>query len=222
MSQLDYLIGPEIVDDDLFKTLVEVSSRPDVKEVLEIGASSGEGSTKALYEGLCQKEEVSLYCMEVSIPRYEALISKYEYCEWLEGLNTSSVCVNEFPTEAEVILFYRDILSSLNNFKLEDVLWWLRQDISYITGNQIDEGGIELLQKWKGSNTFDLVLIDGSEFTGYVELGKVYGSKIIVLDDINSFKNHQSFKRLSADPSYRLERVNHKLRNGFAIFERVE
>ena len=65
---------------------------------------------------------------------------------------------------------------------------------------------------------FDLVLIDGSEFTGIEELNRVYGAKWILLDDIRAFKNHYNYHRLSKDPDYQLIEENHTLRNGHAIF----
>jgi len=68
---------------------------------------------------------------------------------------------------------------------------------------------------------FDLVLIDGSEFTGIPELEAVYGAKYILLDDINAYKNYDNFNRLNNDPNYILRIKNMKLRNGFAFFERI-
>jgi len=71
-------------------------------------------------------------------------------------------------------------------------------------------------------NVFDMVLIDGSEFTGEVELNFVLGSKVIALDDINTFKCYNAFKKLSADSNYVLKHSNSKLRNGYAIFEIIQ
>ena len=66
-----------------------------------------------------------------------------------------------------------------------------------------------------------MVLIDGSEFTGQAELSLVMGAKIIALDDINAFKNYQSYQVLINDPNYKIIAREMGLRNGFAIFEKI-
>ena len=67
---------------------------------------------------------------------------------------------------------------------------------------------------------FDMVLIDGSEFTGEVELGKVIGARLILLDDTNTFKCFRARQRLLADPDYEVIADDQTLRNGFAAFRR--
>jgi hypothetical protein len=68
---------------------------------------------------------------------------------------------------------------------------------------------------------FDLVLIDGSEFQDAAELDEVYGAKFVLLDDINTRQNYQNLHRLLADPDYTLVAQNSSLRNGYAIFQKV-
>ena len=70
----------------------------------------------------------------------------------------------------------------------------------------------------EGLAYFDLVLIDGSEFTGEEELRLVYGSRWITLDDVRTYKNWQNREILKADPAYRLWAENLSLRHGFSIF----
>ncbi|MBW2169777.1 MAG: tetratricopeptide repeat protein, partial [Deltaproteobacteria bacterium] len=65
------------------------------------------------------------------------------------------------------------------------------------------------------------VLIDGSEFTGKAELDEVYGAKIIMLDDINGYKNYHNYQRLVADKTYELIAENWQVRNGYAAFRRI-
>lgn len=69
---------------------------------------------------------------------------------------------------------------------------------------------------------FDLVLIDGSEFTGTAEMNDIYGAKIICLDDINAYKCYEARQRLLNDSAYELLAENRLLRNGFSIFYRVD
>jgi hypothetical protein len=215
---LDNLISPEIINDELSLILEKLAYRPDIKTILEIGSSSGEGSTAALYRGCCNKD-TKLFCMEVSDVRFDKLMENYPN-GFIDGFNMASIFPFEFPSEEEITVFYNTVKTNLNNFPLKEVLRWLKQDLDYIEDNIVSCGGIEYIQAVYHTKTFDLVLIDGSEFTGKKELEKIKGSKCIVLDDINSFKNYYSYQDLSNDIDYRLIKENWKLRNGFAIFER--
>jgi len=84
------------------------------------------------------------------------------------------------------------------------------------------QNGIQTIKEQYEINTFDLVLIDGSEFTGEAELNEVYGSKVIILDDANSYKNYTAHHRLINDENYELIRKNFSLRNGYSIFKRKD
>ena len=69
---------------------------------------------------------------------------------------------------------------------------------------------------------FDVVLIDGSEFSGSGELNKTYGAKFIMLDDINSFKNYNNYRLLYNDMNYEPVALNFYLRNGYAVFRKID
>jgi hypothetical protein len=171
-SELDLLIPPEIKDDELYSCILRLSREAPLANVLEIGSSSGGGSTEAFVTGLRHNPgSPRLFCMEVSIPRFE-------------------------------------------------VLGWLRQDRNYIAEQGVPENGIRRIRVEHGIELFDMVLIDGSEFLGVAELNEVYGAGIIVLDDVNGYKNYYNYQRLRDDSAYWLVQENLALRNGFAIFIR--
>ncbi|NEO03295.1 MAG: hypothetical protein F6K50_50690, partial [Moorea sp. SIO3I7] len=68
-SELDYVIPPEIKDDDFYKAIQRIAQEEDIKTVLEIGSSSGAGSTEAFVKGLRENpSNPVLFCMEVSKP----------------------------------------------------------------------------------------------------------------------------------------------------------
>ncbi len=102
------------------------------------------------------------------------------------------------------------------------MLGWLQQDIDYLTDHALSCLGIAQIKEQHGIDTFDAVLIDGSEFTGSAELDEVYGARFILLDDTETFKNWENTRRLEADPRYRLVRRDSSTRNGFAVFERAD
>ena len=98
---------------------------------------------------------------------------------------------------------------------------WLDQDIDYIKLSNVNQNGIEFIKEQNNIDFFDVVLIDGSEFTGEAEFQKIYGATYILLDDICAYKNFFNYKSLLKDKNYRLIGRDLKLRNGWAAFKKV-
>jgi hypothetical protein len=94
-----------------------------------------------------------------------------------------------------VAQFYRTIKTNLNLYDLDTILGWREQDINYIERKKLDFCGLEFIKSCNNIEKFDFVLIDGSEFTGEIELQHVWGSKVIALDDVNSFKCFAAYVR---------------------------
>jgi hypothetical protein len=222
VSALDRLIPPEIRGDRFFRAIVDVASTPGVREILEIGSSSGAGSTEAWVLGaLANPEPPRLHCIEVSTVRYAALVERWRETPLVHCYNVSSVPLEAFPGPEEVARFHREVRSKLSRNALETVLGWLQQDLDYVERHGLSRHGIREIKERHGLEGFDAVLIDGSEFTGQAELEEVYGARFLLLDDTRSFKNWDNAKRLEADPAYRLVRRSRWTRNGFAVFERT-
>ncbi|MCB9030193.1 MAG: hypothetical protein H6619_04015, partial [Deltaproteobacteria bacterium] len=223
MSELDKIIPPEIVNDEFYQVIRSLAENEDLKHVLEIGSSAGEGSTRAFVEGLSKNaSNPNLYCLEVSKPRHEALAKTYQSFPFVKCYHASSVPLDSFPSPEEVRDFYYEQNTVLNQYPLSQVLGWRDQDIEYIERNLAPQNGIELIKQDNGIDYFDLVLIDGSEFTGVAELEAVYGARLILLDDINAYKNFENLTALKADPNYELIHENRAIRNGYAVFARKE
>jgi hypothetical protein len=221
-SQLNYLIPAEIKDDEFYYLLQFIVEQPEVRTVLEIGASSGEGSTEAFVTAMRGQPPGSkqLYTMEVSKVRYAALKQRYAADPFVHPYNFSSVAVADFPSIEEVTAFWQSHLRH-SGLPLEVLLGWRQQDIDYILDSGIPTDGIRTLQRETGITVFDAVLIDGSEFTGQAELERVYGATYLCLDDSNVFKNFDNYQRLVADPKYALVAQNPTLRNGYAVFKKM-
>jgi len=218
---LDYYIPPEILNDTFYEKIIDLSSRPTVKNILEIGSSCGEGSTSAFLRGISKNQsKPRLYCVEVSKTRFEILQSSYQNHPQISVYNVSSVPLRDFPKKKDVVNFYKKYDSRLRNYALHEVLQWLEQDIRYLTTSGVNQNGIETIKKENGISCFDIVLIDGSEFTGEAELKYVYGAKYILLDDILAFKNYFNYKKLLQDCNYKLIAEDLNLRNGWAAFEK--
>ncbi|MFN6571513.1 glycosyltransferase family 1 protein [Dendronalium sp. ChiSLP03b] len=221
-SELNRLIPPEIKNDEFYTAIQRIAKEEDIQTVLEIGSSTGEGSTEAFVTGMLQNpNKPILFCMEVSNSRFNELKKRYNNENFIKFYNISSVPLESFPDEQEVIDFYNKTDNNLKFYPLERVISWLQQDIKYVKESGLSDNGIRKIKHENNIEYFDLVLIDGSEFTGSAELDEVYGANYIILDDINTFKNYENFNRLSKDNNYSLISYSHKIRNGYAIFRRV-
>jgi hypothetical protein len=222
-SALDIIIPPEIKDDAFYNCIMHIASQVDIHNILEIGSSSGAGSTEALVRGILKNSnKIDLYCMEVSKTRFCELQKCYELLDFVHCYNASSVSLSDFPDLDTVTQFYSSIRSNLNRYPLEIVLQWLAQDLEYVEKSGSFKDGIKLIKQEQNINFFDLVLIDGSEFTGYAELEQVYGANYILLDDVTTYKNYVSRLRLLASPDYELIEEDLNCRNGYSVFRRAQ
>jgi len=224
VSASDRLIAPEILGDAFYKALKGLGMFEDLKHVVEIGSSSGEGSTKALVSTLrLNRHRPALYCLEVSRARFAELQRAYRKYDFVHCYNMSSVVSSRVAREDEIRAFYETHTTALNQYDLATIFGWRAEGVQYLKEHpELDRDGIIEIKKANGIEHFDLVLIDGSEFTGSPELDDVYGAKIICLDDTNAFKCYAARQRLMSDPLYENLADDQTLRNGYSIFCRVD
>ena len=216
------VIPPEIKNDEFYFSIINLIKENDINTILEIGASSGEGSTEALMIGKEGKPGVRLFSVEVCTERFVLLKDRYKHDANFFPYNVSSILLDSFPKKEEIINFFLTHSELLKVYCLDLVLNWYDSDVDYITVNNIPQDGINIIKSEHGIDTFDCVLIDSSEFTGKPELDAVYGAKFIILDDIMAYKNFDNHNRLVNDPKYMLLKENKRVRNGYSIFKRVD
>ena len=224
VSASDRLIAPEILDDAFYEVLKGLGRVEDLRHVLEIGSSSGEGSTRALVGTLqLNRHKPVLYCLEVSRARFAELQRAYQKYDFVRCYNMSSVVSSRVASEDEIRAFYNTHRTALNRYDLATIFGWRTEGLQYLKEHpELDRNGIAEIKKANGIAHFDLVLIDGSEFTGAAELDDVYGAKIICLDDTNAFKCYAARQRLLGDPLYESLADDQTLRNGYSIFCRTD
>jgi hypothetical protein len=223
-SESERLIAPEIFNDAFYDAIMGLSQFEELKNVLEIGSSAGDGSTGAFVRGLMlNKNRPTLYCMEVSHSRFVELQRNRGSLDFVKCYNVSSVSSSRIATESEISKFYHSHKTSLNKYKLSVVLGWREEGLRYLAEHgDLDQDGILMIKEANNIEVFDLVLIDGSEFTGMAELNDIYGAKVICLDDINAYKCYEARQQLLNDSAYELLAEDQLLRNGFSIFYRVD
>ena len=225
ISELDLVIPGEISKDPFSDLIKNLSSLNSVKTIIEIGSSSGEGSTKSFVESIKNRkdvDEVTFFCLELSDPRFKKLQKYLKPYKFANAFNLSSVDIESFPGEKEVELFYKERKTALNKTKLSEVLRWRQQDIEYISSTGRNICGLEAIKLSKKINNFDLCLIDGSEFTGKAELNILIGANYILLDDTETFKCREAFEILDKSHDYQLIEHQPLIRNGFAAFKKIQ
>src|SRR6266568_3559576 len=202
-SDLDRLLSPQIKNERFYRAIRRVAASPAVRTVLEIGASSGGGSTEALVAGALANPSgpPQLHSIEVSQARFGALVQRYRDYPFVHPYNVSSVPSSAFPSEEQVARFHREVRSKLRNNRLPKVLGWLRQDLAYLAEHpELNAAGIQRIREQNGLARFDAVLLDGTR----------------------THKNWANERRLRRDPAYRRVASSFWMRNGWAVFERVE
>jgi len=223
------LIPAEITAGKFYALIGQIASQSDVETILEIGSSSGEGSTRALVEALRSKPQSikQVHCLEVSKERHEKLASYLKVDSRFYPHRMSSVKASDFPPFEEIELFHSKGHTKISRIHIDTVKSWYKKDLQYLYDNpkltpQSDRGnlitGIDWIKNIYRIPIFDFVIIDGGEFTGMAEYEYLQNSKYIALDDTNSFKNWQVREYLLQHKSYILVDEDIQERNGWAIF----
>jgi hypothetical protein len=229
MSELEHtspseeLIPPEIIYDRFYYALQWLVQHERLHHILEIGSSSGDGSTKAFVEGILRNPVCPvLHCIEVSGTRHSALQNAYGDRNFVKTYNVSSVPEECFPLDEEIIDFYNQHRTALNQYPIEVILSWKAEGLRYLRDSGVQQRGIAAIKSENQIKNFDLVLIDGAEFTGFAEFREIYGANIICMDDVNAFKCYRARRELLADRDYELVFEDFSIRNGFSIFIRKD
>ena len=169
-------MDPEIVNDSFSRRLTRLAVRSDVRTILEIGSGSGNGSTVALSAGIRSgRTNQALWCLEADPQRCEELRKNVGSLHGVRPLWGSSVGRSGLPSWEEVeAWWHRSPGHLLHNYGMEAVKGWWRCDEEGFRG-QRPQGLVAQIMMKERLAYFDLVLIDGSEFTGEEELRLVYG-----------------------------------------------
>ncbi len=210
----DWYRPPEIrLDEPAGRSLAEICKDSSIQIAVEIGASSGEGSTGVLRYAL--PESARIYSLEAHPERYKELVrnvSKDSRCVPIHAAAQPRIATAQEVKE----WLEANPCSTLRGYGQDRVLQWRQEDEELLKNVPTD--GVNRVPDP------DLLLIDGSEFTGWYDLQAFLERgarpKYIALDDIFTFKNSQSLAELSRY-GYRLIQWS-KARQGFAILKDIK
>jgi len=213
---------PEILNDELYHTIIDLVKLFKPSTILEIGSANGLGSTQAFIRGMEEMGKpfgaCTLICTEIDKDRAD------ELRENVGGLDVHVLVMQGSTVEKKDYMKEKDVVKLLdknpelktNQYSKDLILSWLEDNLRSV---EWDRSTLDIILK---KNTIDLVLIDGSAFTGYAEFKKVDGAKVIVLDDTQDVKCWEAYQELLKRDDYELYKENKELRNGFAIFIKKE
>jgi len=203
---LNYIPPRITLNDEFGQSIQDVITTYKPVKVLDVGASSGEGTTRILNENGLQ-----IWSIEVDPDRIAKFNEHYNGNDKVRLITEGSVDV--FMTQEQLMWYYRAYphWNCWKSLGYKEMKVWL-------TNNQRYSGqGVE--KALKDSGGFDMVILDGSPFTGVAELMKVYGTRIIVMDDVDDVKNYTPFLMMGND--YKLLKRSY-YGNGYAIFIKNE
>ena len=222
-SHVDRNLG-QICNNDFSNDIRNYASDPANKTFLEIGTWNGMGSTRAFSEGFNRRERPTdegfnqrerptqeesedyiFYSLECNVDKCTDAAKLYTANPRIHILN--EVIWNQEPAD-----FYEVFPSCKTNSTFQH---WHEVDMLNMQNCAI------FLDRPEIPQVFDVLLLDGGEFTTYYEFQLLKNRcKILMLNGTNGDKYAKIVNEIEMDPSWRiLKRVNE--RNGHLIAEKV-
>lgn len=218
------IFAPELTEGQSFYQIVKsLAAREENLSMLEIGSASGMGSTRAFIDGILTRPDrthIRLFCLEMFQPAFQELLVNTQAYPFIRCYNENSIALAELPSWDDVTHFYRTTQTFLNEYPIETVRQWYDRGIAYAEQTGLQQNGIKKIKAENRIGDFDLVLIDGSEFTGEQDLYSCIGARTIMLDDCMTYKCYHAYRVLLSHHSYTLAYANFEERHGFAVFKR--
>jgi len=199
--------GKGQIDNDPFsEEIAKYASDVKYTTFLEIGTWNGMGSTKAFAKAFSKRrDDYVFYSLECNEEKSQLAARLYDWNDRMHILN--EVVWNEEPAD-----FYKVFPQCLS-------------DGMYKHWNQVDMLNMKrcplFLTRPELPARFDVVLLDGGEFTTYYDFQALKGRcKILMLDDVLVDKCKLIVREIESDPSWRIL-TRGDTRNGFLIAEKV-
>lgn len=194
----------QICDDDFSIEITKYASNLDYKYFLEVGTWNGLGSTKAFSDGFKNRsDDYIFYSLECNIDKCNDAKKLYSDNNKIHILN--EVIWNEEPSN-----FYELFPDCVTNPTFSH---WNAVDLINMKSCNL------FLNRPDLPDIFDVLLLDGGEFTTYFEFQILKNRcKVVMLDDINTYKCKLIVSEIENDPSWKVVKKNN-VRNGFLIAE---
>jgi hypothetical protein len=197
----------QICNDDFSKDIEEYASNTSYKTFLEIGTWNGLGSTtKSFISGFNNRnDDYIFYSLECNKDKSNDAAKLYHNNKNIHILN--EVIWNEEPSN-----FYEIFPQCLSN---EMYKHWNEVDIINMKNCNL------FLNRSNLPEIFDVILLDGGEFTTYYEFQLLKNKcKILMLDDTNVDKCKLIVEEILSDTTWKVLKHS-ETRNGYLIAEKI-
>lgn len=195
------MAGQINMDSEFGKIIFEYARNTECKSYLEIGTWNGEGSTNCFIQGLKERSDDYSFISLESCPDF----------------HSQAVTFNKDYINEKIKLLHGRIVEEEelinSNLSLVEKSWLTGDEKNYTTCKNV-WGNIP--------HRYDVVLLDGGEFSTLAEFNKLKDSvSVLLLDDTNSLKNKEVVEALNSSEDWEVE-FNSNNRNGFAVYKREE
>ncbi len=205
INHKEFGIG-QICNDEFADIIVQLSSDLDNKTFLEVGTWNGLGSTKSFIDTLCKRnDDYIFYSLECNSDKCSEAAILYKNTD-----NNKIKILNEVIWNNEPSNFYEIFPECLSN---ELYKKWNTVDIINMKKCEV------FLNRPDLPTIFDVVLLDGGEFTTYFEFQLLkHRCKYLLLDDTNVMKCARIVSEIKNNPStWKILVENTTVRNGFVV-----
>jgi len=194
----------QIYNDSFSVEITRYASDPKYKTFLEIGTWNGLGSTKAFVDGFKNRNDYVFYSLECNSEK-SAEARKLYNNDKIHILN--EVIWNVTPSD-----FYNIFPQCLTN-------------ATYKRWNEVDIINMKrcnlFLDRPDLPDIFDVILLDGGEFTTYHEFQYLkHKCKILLLDDTKCDKCKLIVEEIKNDKTWKIIKEENT-RNGYLIAEKI-
>jgi len=197
----------QICNDSFSKEIEKYAADTNNKTFLEIGTWNGLGSTKSFVKSLSNRnDDYIFYSLECNVDKVKIAQNMYKNFDKVHILN--EVIWNEEPSD-----FYQIFPQCKTN-----ALYKKWNDVDIINMKRCSI----FLDRKDLPDKFDVLLLDGGEFTTYYEFQILKNRcNILMLDDINTDKCTLIVREIKANPdTWTIVMEENNIRNGFLIAKR--
>ena len=198
-------IGQINLNNKLGEYIYKYASNDELINFLEIGTWNGLGSTKCFIEGFKnRKSQFKFYSLECNTDKYEFAKKLYN----IENVNIlNEVLLNEMPIDIYKVF---PVLLTNPLFK-----HWNDIDFENMKNKPL------FLNRTDTPSFYDVILLDGGEFTTYYEFNKLKDKcKFLLLDDTNTCKCKKIVEEIKASNNWKILMENNE-GNGVLACERI-
>jgi len=196
----------QICNDTFSDEIARYASNLKYKTFLEIGTWNGLGSTRVFSNGFKNRnDDYIFYSLECNKDKWIDAVKLYTHNDKIHILN--EVIWNEEPSN-----FYQIFPQCLTDKMFKH---WNEVDIINMKQCNL------FLNRQNLPDIFDVILLDGGEFTTYHEFQILKNRcKVLMLDDINVDKCKLIVEELHSDPTWKIIKKEN-VRNGYLIAEKL-